>query len=200
MALIPVPNPDKLITVAIDVLVPDQMNRSQWTSRSQVVGLPGAESWAIASEIEPIATEKEERAWRAFIFNMRGRQNHFHYPLCYQSHIGPRPVVRTGASNGYSLPLGGMSPSTMILEAGQYLTVPLPSGHFRTVMLTADLVANDSGQGTAQLNVALGETPIVNQTVETANPFIPVRNVDPRVSLSYGGGVSSAQLSLEETL
>lgn len=200
MALISIPNEKQIILNSLEVFVPDQMNRSVWTGRSQVVGLPGAEMWFLTASLEALVTEKEERPWRAFIFNMRGRQNHFHFPLCKQCHIGPRPTVGAGATAGYSLPLSGMQPSTRILEAGQYMTVPLPSGHHRTVMLTSDLNANSSGQATATLNIALGEVPAGGAVVETALPFIPVVNADPRVTLSYEGSVSGAQFSLEEKL
>lgn len=200
MALITVPNPKQLIMTSLDVMVPDQMNRSVWTSRSQVIGLPGAEMWHITAELEPLATEKEERPWRAFVFNMRGRQNHFHFPLCKQCHIGPRPTVASGASNGYGVPLEGMVPSTRILDAGQFITVPLPSGHYRTCMLTSDLNTNEAGQAIATLNIALGEIPTGGTVVETATPFIPVVNSDNRVSFSYDGSLSGAQFALEEKL
>lgn len=200
MARIPVPNAEQLIMTSLVLLVPDQMNRSEWTSRGQVVGLPGAEMWFITAEIEPLATEKEERPWRAFVFNLRGRQNFFYFPLCVQRHIGPRPLVASGASYGYGLPLEGMTPSTRILEAGQYLTVPLPSGHYRTAMLTQDLVTNAAGQAVATLNIALGEIPFLGSVVESAEPYIPVRNTDNRASLAFSNAVSGAQFSFEEAL
>lgn len=200
MARIPVPNPDQLILTSIDLVVPDQMNRSEWTSRGQVVGLPGAEMWSITAELEALATEKEERPWRAFIFNLRGRQNFFYFPLCKQRHIGPRPRVAAGASHGYGLPLEGMTPSTRILEAGQYLTVPLPSGHQRTAMLTQDLVTDAAGKAVATLNIALGEVPFLASLVESAAPFIPVRSSENRASMGYSNAVSSAQFSFEEAL
>ena len=200
MALLTIPDPDALIMLGMDLDVPDQMNRSAWTRRGQVVGLPGAEMWFVKAAIEPLATENEERPWRAFIFNMRGRQNHFHFPLCKQAHAGSRPLVNAAVSAGYSLPLDGMAPSTTILLAGQYMTVPLPSGHNRLVMLTADLATNSGGAAIAYFNIELGEIPANNAVVETIDPFIPVRNTAGRASMSWDNAVTGASFDLEEAL
>lgn len=200
MALLTPPDPNELVMLGLDLDVPDQMNRSVWSRRGQVVGLPGAEMWMARAAIGPLATEIEERPWRAFVFNMRGRQNHFHFPLCKQTHAGSRPLVNAAVSAGYSLPLDGMAPSTTILTAGQYMTVPLPSGHNRLVMLTADLATNGAGAAIAYFNVALGEVPANNAVVETIDPFIPVRNTSGRASMSWDNAVSGASFDLEEAL
>ena len=200
MALISIPDPEALILLALDDAIPDQLNRSPWTSRSQVVGLPGAEMWFIRAAIEPIATELEERPWRAFAFALKGRQNIFHYPIARQKHIGGKPLVDTGATDGYTLPLKGMAASTRILSAGQYLTVPLPSGHHRLVALTADLFTDAAGKGVAQLNFELGEVPALDTVVESANPFVPVRNSQSRGGFTYENAVSGRAFDLEEAL
>lgn len=200
MALIAVPDNKKLIMNSLTLLSPTQTNRSIWTSRSQSIGLPGAEMWSITATLDTMVTEAEERPWRAFIFNLRGGQNHFHFPLCKQCHIGPRPVVATGASDGYGIPLEGMTPSTRILEAGQYITVPLPSGHYRTCMLTTDLITNALGRAIVPLNIALGEAPTGGTIVETAKPFIPVKIDDPNVAMEYEGSTSTSSLELVEAL
>lgn len=200
MTVLTIPNPSALILLSIDDSVPDQLNRSPWTSRSQVVGLPGAEMWFIRAALEPIVTELEERPWRAFAYGLRGRQNTFHFPVACQRHIGGKPVVDTGATDGYTLPLKSMAVSTRILSAGQYLTVPLPSGHHRLVALTADLITDGAGKATAQLNFELGEVPDEDDVVESANPFVPVRNASSRGSFSYDNAVSGRAFDLEEAL
>lgn len=200
MALLEIPDRDALILLSLDPVVPDQLNRSIWTSRAQVVGLPGAEYWTARAAIEPLATENEERPWRAFVFNLRGRQNHFHLPIARQKHVGGKPLVNAATLPGYSLPLDGMQPSTIILRAGHFLTVPLPSGHYRTVMLSEDLITNSSGQATAQLNFALGEVPANNAAVETAEPFVSVRSADGATGMSWDNAVSGASFDLVEAL
>ena len=200
MALLTVPDTEALILTNLALDVPDQMNRSVWTRHRKIVGLPGAEMWFPSFVLEPMATEDEERPWRAFLFSLRGRQNIFHYPLPKQRHVGGKPLVNAASGSGYTLPLDGMQPSTRILSAGHYMTVPLPSGHQRLVMLAADLITNASGEATAQLNIELGEIPADNVTVETAEPFIPVCNSEARVSISWDNAVSGAGFSLEEAL
>lgn len=200
MALLEIPDTDALILLSLNPVVPDQLNRSIWTSRSQVVGLPGAEYWTARVALEPMTTEDEERPWRAFVFGLRGRQNHFHLPIACQRHVGGKPLVNAATLSGYTLPLDGMQPSTRILKAGDFITVPLPSGHYRTVMLTADLITNSSGEATAQLNFALNEVPANNAIVETAKPFISVRSAGGENGMSWENAVSGAALDLVEAL
>lgn len=202
MALLVPPDTEALILNELTLDVPDQQNRSIWSRRRGVVGLPGAEMWFASFNLEAMTTEDEERPWRAFLFSLRGRQNIFHYPLPKQSHVGGKPLVDAGAGDGYTLPLKGMQPSTRILSAGHYMTVPLPSGHHRLVMLAhgSDLITDADGKAIATLNIELGEIPAVDTVVETAEPFIPVCNADPRVSISWQDAVSGAGFNLEEAL
>lgn len=200
MALLEIPNPEALILNSLTLDVPDQQNRSIWTRRRKIVGLPGAEMWMASFAIEPLATEDDERPWRAFLFNLRGRQNHFHYPMPRQRHVGGKPLVNAASASGYTLPLDGMEPSTRILSAGHFMTVPLPSGHQRLVMLASDLITNASGEATAQLNIELGEIPANNAVVETGSPFIPVCNADPRVTINWEQAVAGVGFNLEEAL
>jgi hypothetical protein len=200
MAEITVPFPDQLSLDGLTLDVPTQVNRSAWTGRRKVIGMPGTERWQGKTAIDLITTEAEERPWRAFLFALRGPANWFRWPLPCHSHIGPRPTVASGASNGYTLPLTGMQPNARILEAGQFMTVPLPSGHARAVVLTAPLRADGSGNGTAQFEPALNETPTLGATVETTDPFVPMALVDRTQGFSMSDGVSGAAFDVEEAL
>lgn len=200
MATLTIPDPDALIMLGLTPVVPDQANRSIWTSRTQVVGQPGAETWSIKAAIEPLSTEDEERPWRAFLMGLRGRQNTFNFPLPCQHHIGGKPRVNGATGSGYELPLDGLQPSTRILSAGHFLTVPLPSGHNRCVMLMEDLIADASGEATAVLNFELGEVPDDDAEVETYIPFIPVRSVNGGIGMTWENAVAGASLDLEEAL
>ncbi len=195
---ITIPLPDDLLLTNLALIAPAQVNRSEWTGRRKVIGGPGREYWRGTMAIEGIATEEEERQWRAFLFALDGPVNWLRWPLPCNRHIGPKPTVDSGASNGYTLPLTGMQPGTIILRAGQFMTVPLPSGHARAVCLTADLVTDASGEATAQFRPALGETPTLGATVETADPFIPMSLTASDVGLALADGVSSASFEVEE--
>jgi hypothetical protein len=145
-------------------------------------------------------TELEERPWRAWLFAMKAQINTFNWPLPCNQHIGPKPVVAAGATAGYSLPLSGMTPNALILEAGQFITVPLPSGHNRAVCLSADLLTNGAGTATAQFNGALNEIPTLGATVETAAPFIPMALVTETQGFSLSGSVSGTSFDVEEAI
>lgn len=200
MAEITVPIPDQLSLDGLTLDVPAQVNRSAWTGRRKVIGMPGTERWQGKAAIDLITSEAEERPWRAFLFALRGPVNWFRWPLPCASHIGPRPTVATGASNGYSLPLTGMQPNARILEAGQFMTVPLPSGHSRAVVLTSDLRTDGSGNATAQFEPALNETPAVGVTIETTDPFVPMALVDRSQGFTMSNGISGAIFDVEEAL
>jgi hypothetical protein len=195
-----VPDYSAFILKDIAVDVPALANRSIITSYRQVVAQPGAERWYLSAIIDPLVTENDEKAWRAFLFGLRGIRNYFHYRVACQTHSGSRPTVDTGATNGYSIPLTGMTPSTTILKAGDYMTVPLPSGHRRLVMLLLDLVTNSAGKATATLNVALNEVPAAGGLVETLAPFVPVSSTERRMGISYNNSVGNISLTLEEAV
>lgn len=198
MSEITIPDPDNLILTGLELLSPAQVNRSQWTGARKVIGMPGAELWTGSASIDLIATEVEERKWRSFLFGLRGPQNWFRWPLPWNQHIGPMPTVDTGASNGYTLPLTGMQPGTRILLAGQFMTVPLPSGRYRAVCLTADLISDATGEGVATFVPALTETPTLAAIVETARPFVPMSPVAARQGFVTEQGVSGTSFDVEE--
>lgn len=200
MAEITVPLPAELLLDRLDLNSPAQVNRSTWTGTRKVVGLAGVETWQGTASLSSIATELDERQWRAFLFALKGPQNWFRWVLPCNTHIGSKPSVAAGASNGYTLPLDGMQPNARILRAGQFMTVPLPSGHYRAVCLTADLRADASGAATAQFQPALNETPAEDATVETVDPFIPMAPVEPLVGIATQQGISGTSFDVEEAM
>lgn len=198
MAEVALPPGDALTIDSYDVTSPAQVNRSAWTGTRKVVGLPGAEQWTASISIGDLATEIGERPWRAFLFGLRGVANWFRLPLPCQPHVGNMPTVRTGAGSGYTLPLAGLAASTTVLTAGQFMTVPLPSGRWRTVCLRQDLVTNGQGQATASFDQALTEIPTAGVTVESKNPFLPMSLAVATAGLSLSQGVAGRSFDLEE--
>lgn len=200
MAEITIPLPDELDFDSLTLSSPSQVNRSTWTGRRKVIGLSGVEVWQGKLSLSHIATEEDERQWRAFLFSLGGPANSFRWPLPCNRHIGPKPTVSAGAGNGYTLPLTGGQPNARIARAGQFMTVPLPSGHYRAVCLTADLRFDASGNATAQFRPALNETPALGAVVETAYPFIPMSPVEPIMGLSSASGIAGTSFDVEEAL
>jgi hypothetical protein len=105
-----------------------------------------------------------------------------------------------GSSDANTLPLDGMQPDALILPAGSFMTVPLPSGHARAVCLTADLRTNSGGQATATFKPELGEIPANNAVVETATPYIPMSPTEPLMGLDIAQGISGTAFDVEEAL
>lgn len=200
MSEITVPLPSGLSLDRLDLSSPAQVNRSTWSGRRKVIGLAGVETWQGSVSISSIATEQDERQWRAFLFALKGPQNWFRYLLPCAQHVGAKPRVGASAGNAYTLPLTGMQANTPILLAGQFMTVPLPSGHSRAVCLTANLTSNGSGNATATFEPALNEIPALNALVETLDPFIPMAPTTPLVGLSTSQGVSGTSLDVEESM
>lgn len=180
--------------------VPAQSNRSAWTGKTKTILGPAVSAWTAQITFEVIATEEEERAMRVFVESLDGIVNITNVPRACQQHIGPKPVVDTGATAGSTLPLTGMTPNTTILRAGQFMTVPLPSGHARLVMLTADLATDASGDATATFKPSLGEIPDAAETVETVEPYCPMRSSENEIPIPTKDGVTVVSLSMVEAL
>ena len=199
MAEIPMPAGD-LEDVEIELDQNFQVNRSAWTGRRRVSGMPGAQKWYASAVVPDIATEDEERPWRAFLLSLRGPVHRFRFPVACSQQVGRNPTVRTGAAPFTTLPLQGLRPNATILHAGHYMTVPLPSGHHRLVMLTAPLVTNGSGQADAQFTPELTEAPTAGTVVEITDPYMHAALIDPRQGWKLSGGLSSFIIQAEEAL
>ncbi len=107
-------------------------------------------------------------------------------------------LAATGGA-GVSLPLTGLQPSAINLRAGQRLTVVLPSGDEQLVALTADLLANSSGQATAALSTPLRETPSAGAAVELSHPWALMRGLQPQAwNVSPGPVYQPGGIQFEE--
>lgn len=199
MAELTIPDTDFEDDLSIDLDQNYQVNRSAWTGRRRGTALPGAQRWFV-SATRVFSTEDEERPWRAFLLGLKGPINKFRWPIACSQRVGSNPVVGSSPGNGFTLPLSGLPASVTVLEAGRFMTVPLPSGHHRAVMLTANLVSNGSGIGTATFVPNLNEVPTVGATVETIAPYIMAALIDPRQGITGANGTSSLKLDAEEAL
>ncbi|MFS0771033.1 hypothetical protein [Sphingomonas sp. 1P08PE] len=176
---------------------PAQVNRSGWTNTRKVVGLPGAGLWQATATIDGIATEDEEAVVRAFIIGLRGVRNTFRLRAgCSQTTV-TTATVRTDAGNADTLPMQGLPANATVLKAGKFLTVKLPSGHFRLVCLTLPLVTNGQGQGTASFGPELGEIPAAGTAVELINPFAMMAMTQP-IGWSRANGLTAFSFECEE--
>jgi len=172
MAIITPPAPLPLRQVKWRAPFPAQVNRSAWTGRRKVVGLPGATVWTASGEFVTLISEANAKPWRAFFVALKGPLGSFRLRASEgQQTTAANPTVRSGAGSGGTLPLQGLPATRTVLVAGDLMTVPLPSGHERLVCLTADLVSNGAGQATATFGPELGEVPATGATVEIQRPW-----------------------------
>ena len=199
MSEVTVPDNDELIITSLECDYGGQVNSSRWTGKRKVIGLPGGEQWYAAAFVSDISNEAEERQWRAFLSKLRGVRNWFKLVVACLTHSGSKPKIAAGGAPNYQIPLKGMTASTTILLAGQYMTVPLPSGMNRLVRLESDLVTNSAGNAIANTSPALNEIPAENAVCETVNPFLPVAQTTSRNGLAWDNAISGFQLTLEET-
>lgn len=172
MAIIAPPAPLPLRNVKWRAPFPAQVNRSGWTGHRKVVGLPGATVWSASAEFVTIVTEAKAKRWRGWFMALKGPVNSF--PLLATETVqttAANPTVRTGANAGSTIPLQGLPINATVLLSGDMMTVPLPSGHQRLVVLTADLVTNGTGQATATFGPELDEIPAAGVVVEIRRPW-----------------------------
>lgn len=176
-----------------------QINRSIWTGRRRAAQLPGAEKWFARAETPPIATELQERLWRAFIIQAAVPANWFKLPVaCQQTPVANPTVLSPATSNQVSLT--GLPPSLPILRAGQFMTITLASGHRRLVMLIGDLTANELGQAIATFLPGLAGTANAGAAVEIRDPYLKAVLIETRQGWTTEDGLTPFVLDAEEGL
>ncbi len=200
MTLIAMPTSVNLVNFQIFLDQRQQVNRSEWTNTRKVSAAPGAQKWSARFSPHEIIEDAHKKEWRAFLFALEGQANTFNLTVATGQHSGSRPAVGSGANAGATLPIAGMPANTVLLEAGDYMTVPLPSGHQRLVILTADLISDGSGLGTAQFKPFLNEVPAFGATIETVDPFALMALSGGEQGYSEEFGKMTVEFTAEEAL
>lgn len=177
-----------------------QVNRSAWTRRRRITQLPGVEWWLANFVTDTIATENDERPWRAFMAAAGAAPNRFRLPVACSQTTVANPTIQTTANGGNTLALTGLPPSLTILKAGQHMTIPLASGHERLVRLIGDLVSNGSGIATATFLPGLAGQANAGAVVEIRNPWLMAALVSSRQGHTVENGATAFTLDCEEAL
>lgn len=202
MTTISPPIPLPISSVKWRIIEPAQVNRSAWTGRRKVIGLPGAARWTATVDMQPVVGEANMLRWRGWIASLRGSINTF--PLRAverQQTTATNPYVGNGANANTTLPLTNLPVSTTVLKAGQFMTVSLPTGHKRLVCLTSDLVSNSLGNAIAAFAPELGEAPFEGAMVEIQYPYaLMALNSDPAGWDVARGQLYTFTLDCEEAL
>ena len=153
-----------------------QVNRSGWTGHAKIVGLPGAAYWTVEGDAVINIGEAGFRAMRGWLLSLRGPVSTFAVRAVENAQTSVTGAqADTGATAGNTLPLTVLPVSTTVLPAGSMMTVTLPSGHRRLVILVADLVSNAAGKATASFAPELGEVPAGGAAVELQWPYALMR-------------------------
>ena len=188
--LIPLPALDALFTkLAWTPNIPQQKNRSDFTSRSQTIGLPGAEQWtATAFAIAPVDIA-ELWAWDAFLAACRGSENWFNLPALPLKQTGAANPTVTGAVSGN---MAVVLSSAADVVAGMYATVVQTDGHARLVKVTS--IAGTQ----VNFNVALTGNPTIGGPFVIGAPYARMQLPDPSQALTIIG--ENFQFNAEERL
>jgi hypothetical protein len=186
MALIALP-PIYLRVRRLDLDVPGQSNRGDWTGTRQYVGGPGAEVWYARAAFLPVATERDKRHLRAFLWGLRGGQNWFRLPVAPNQHGGPNPTVAEV-----------LDPNTVQLNS----TAGLSHGMFATFTYGATTrlvgIKGTPVDNTISFEPFLRADPAVASVVEVINPYSEMSLSNPRNGFDDDEGVATLEFDAEE--
>ncbi|MFS0736929.1 hypothetical protein ABC347_07755 [Sphingomonas sp. 1P06PA] len=198
MATIALPEGAKFRNLRWTHRTPAQANRSIWTSKRQVVGLPGATMWMAEGEFVAIVGERNQRPLRSFWMQLRGIQNSFRVPATEgpQFNLSIAPKVNGGGQTAAltgTLATDGWHPNMQMLE-GNLLTI---AGQL--VVLIAPFVASAAGEATIAFAPGLRSVPADNADIEAVRPWCEMTLAEPMVAWTVEPGqVYSQSVSLEE--
>ena len=153
-----------------------QVNKSGWTGNSKGVGLPGAQCWTVSGQFVTIVGADRAKPWKSFFTLVS--QPFRAFPIIAveaRQTLAANPSAAAGGGNADTMPLTGLPPSETVLGIGDMMTVPLPSGRYRLVCLSAPLISDEFGHAVASFGPELGEIPAAGATVEIGEPFAMVR-------------------------
>lgn len=170
-------------------IFPQQKNQSEYTRRSRIVGMPGAEGWTGEAVSTPVASETEARAWRAFVIACRGCENTFRLPaLEIQQRAGAQSIVTGAVAGNRAVAVSSVAG----VELGMYATVHQADGRDRMVAI----VGIDGL--TVHFEPYLIAAPATGQPFEINAPWCEVRFADPQQRMPKIG--QAVRLAVEEAL
>jgi hypothetical protein len=140
--------------------IPQQKNRSEFTSRTQTIGTPGAEEWLATARATAPATLDEMFAWHAFLASCRGSENTFNLPaLAIRQRTGGSPTVAAAVAGNRAVTVN--DPEGVV--PGMYATVRQTDGHDRLVKVVAVNGLNIHFEPYLTANPSIGAALIVNE-------------------------------------
>lgn len=168
MALVNLPDLPRLFsTVDWKLETPQMKNRSQWTGRTQVIGLPGAIYWTARAVVIPISTESAARKWRAFVASLRGAENTFLMPALPtpQAALPVEPIVTAAVAGNRQVDVNDASG----IGVGMQVSILQTNGHYRLCVVVGKIANRIS------LEPELAGAPTIGSTVKVNNPVATMR-------------------------
>lgn len=166
MVLVPYPAPTSHQSVSLQPITSSLVNSSKLTGARQAIDV-GYSWWTADIVVTPMRLENALK-WRLFFGRARGPVNSFRVPVAgAPQHSGSFTVRAQGAGSGYSLLTDGWPASSLVLQAGEYVTVG-----DQLMVLDADVVTSAGGTATLRFHSPLRGAVADNTVIETKNPFL----------------------------
>tara|TARA_R110000824_G_scaffold82503_3_gene206806 strand:+ start:9154 stop:9759 length:606 start_codon:yes stop_codon:yes gene_type:complete len=148
---------------------------SPLTGKLQVIELTGAR-WYASYTLPPL-TEAEAGEWIAFLTKLRGQANSFfaHDPARTTAQGTPTgtPLVNGAGQTGTNLITDGWTASTLVLKAGDYISVAATQS--KLFMVVDDAVSNAGGQVTLIIEPGIKTSPADGAEIKISTPTCVMR-------------------------
>ncbi len=156
--------------------------------------------WSAQLSVNP-QFESQLRAWSLAIDQLSDLGNVLaltppYYEGPSTGYSGAGPLVNGASQTGLSLAVDGVSPSTAILSAGDFIsfdvTSPLGNSNRQLIKAAANVTSNGSGQATIQLVTPIRQSPADNAAVNISTPSAYFGFSSPKSTVDYQPGKYSA--------
>lgn len=170
-----------------------QVNRSVWSGKTQVVRLPGATRWTVSGEFPAIQGQSAAEPWQAFFEDVDGVANIF--PVIAVEAVQTAltaPTVSGAGQTGSTLNLTGLpgAVGSTYLPKGSKITIPLSATDVQLEVLQAALIVGAGGTATATFKGRLRSSPANGAALVVGLPYALMRMTTP----STGWDVDTGRL------
>lgn len=151
--------------------------RSKYTGKRQAVKFPFA-LWVFEGKLVPMEG-LDAGEWRAFLTDLEGDQNTFLLPVPgydgpSSGYSGPSPTLGAdGIVRSRSVSLTGMTPSTTVLNKGDYITI-----NNELKVVTSPVATDGSGNATGVFQPSLRKAAPTGTAVRIYDPYIYLAAAD----------------------
>ena len=149
-----------------------QRHVSPFDGSAQTIGRP-AQFWR-ASLTWGAIPHTEWRVMQAFISSLRGMSGRFTYTHPHTFRLATAtigtPLVKGAGQTGVTLLADGFTAGATVMKAGDFFSLADPPGRQRLYQVTADVVADGSGNATLEFGPPLRSSPPDNLALNLTTP------------------------------